>query len=671
MLIILALKGSIPDITDARRASHLLRSNGRTKLPPPLARSPMKTALGSSPRRQSSLAPRMLAPVSSSPLDHASSADPTVNRRLDFDQEPSLQETPLVNGIGSSGLRRTKRRSDIYDLSPSPVPAQQTIMEESIVEELLATESSAIVNAGQEESYVGSVGDDSGEAMEGVDQSTVNEESEVAPEPVKQPAKRGRKRKSDAIDSSQVQEEQAPARASKRLSDASAVAKVNKAGPAPPKPARGRPKKVAQPVEEEEPSTTASDGTAEHSDQEAAEEEEQEPTPPPAKPRGRPPAKGKAQAKAKAAKEDAKEAPTKEKEKPAFKKPKALADPEAKSKSKKEPARKKLTADEQQAAAEAAGTIVDVYGRPLSRSPSKSAEDAQTTRSTMSRFSRGRSLMSVFRRTAADDAPRSRHGRPILKPINFWNSDKIVRERDGTIGAVDRWIDPEPPAKPVKRGRKAAAKPKRAPSNEPVEELEEWEENAPGCLDGVVAGWPDPNEEVDLSMFYSLYLSTLFYILSFFLSFMFCCHFANTHAVVAWSEIGMEPRDVPGANFKYSKITQEDFLGCGIVELPPGGVKRPKNSRRMHMVFFVASGTVEVTVHQSEFVIHRGGVFQVPRGMLSHVFLLLHFLFFPTFFYGLCACEKSGKSRLRYARCASCATVVALCLLSSREISGL
>jgi hypothetical protein len=92
----------------------------------------------------------------------------------------------------------------------------------------------------------------------------------------------------------------------------------------------------------------------------------------------------------------------------------------------------------------------------------------------------------------------------------------------------------------------------------------------------------------------------------------------------------MEPRDVPGANFRYSKITQEDFLGCGIVELPPNGLKRPKNSRRMHMVFFVATGTVEVTVHQSSFTIHHGGVFQVPRG--ESLFSSTSCNFFGSFF---------------------------------------
>jgi hypothetical protein len=37
----------------------------------------------------------------------------------------------------------------------------------------------------------------------------------------------------------------------------------------------------------------------------------------------------------------------------------------------------------------------------------------------------------------------------------------------------------------------------------------------------------------------------------------------------------------------------------------------------MHMVFNVQSGTVEVKVHENEFTVHKGGVWQVPRGKSS------------------------------------------------------
>ena len=79
------------------------------------------------------------------------------------------------------------------------------------------------------------------------------------------------------------------------------------------------------------------------------------------------------------------------------------------------------------------------------------------------------------------------------------------------------------------------------------------------------------------------------------------------------------------------------FFGSGIVELPPEGFKRAKNSRKMQMVFFVHEGKVLVTVgppaveqngrgvsggeaETNEFVISKGGVWVVPRGMSLHCF---------------------------------------------------
>lgn len=49
--------------------------------------------------------------------------------------------------------------------------------------------------------------------------------------------------------------------------------------------------------------------------------------------------------------------------------------------------------------------------------------------------------------------------------------------------------------------------------------------------------------------------------------------------------------------------------------MPPGGVKKPKNSKKMHMVFFVYRGRVQVDISGVQFSVGKGGVFQVPRGM--------------------------------------------------------
>ncbi|KIW99450.1 uncharacterized protein Z518_11189 [Rhinocladiella mackenziei CBS 650.93] len=78
-----------------------------------------------------------------------------------------------------------------------------------------------------------------------------------------------------------------------------------------------------------------------------------------------------------------------------------------------------------------------------------------------------------------------------------------------------------------------------------------------------------------------------------------------------------------GPSFRYAKLLSTKFFGTGLVDLPPGGVKRPKNSRKMHMSFFVVKGRVTVTVgppggeetgSMTRFSIGKGGFWQVPRG---------------------------------------------------------
>lgn len=67
-------------------------------------------------------------------------------------------------------------------------------------------------------------------------------------------------------------------------------------------------------------------------------------------------------------------------------------------------------------------------------------------------------------------------------------------------------------------------------------------------------------------------------------------------------------------SFKFAKTLTTPFFGCGMVEIPPEGFKRLKNSRKMHMMFFVHSGKVVVQVCETIFTITKGGFWQVPRG---------------------------------------------------------
>lgn len=63
------------------------------------------------------------------------------------------------------------------------------------------------------------------------------------------------------------------------------------------------------------------------------------------------------------------------------------------------------------------------------------------------------------------------------------------------------------------------------------------------------------------------------------------------------------------------------FFGSGMVEIPPNGFKRVKNSRKMQMVFFVHEGKVTVDIEDVQFGMTKGGVWQVPRGEFYPFFL--------------------------------------------------
>lgn len=86
---------------------------------------------------------------------------------------------------------------------------------------------------------------------------------------------------------------------------------------------------------------------------------------------------------------------------------------------------------------------------------------------------------------------------------------------------------------------------------------------------------------------------------------------------IAFSAAKIQTREVRGANFQYSKLLGLPYLGAGMVDLPPHGSKRSKNSRKMHMVFCVLTGKVNATVGETVFSISKGGVWMVPRGKQS------------------------------------------------------
>lgn len=201
---------------------------------------------------------------------------------------------------------------------------------------------------------------------------------------------------------------------------------------------------------------------------------------------------------------------------------------------------------------------------------------------------------------------QTRSGRNSIKPVAYWKNERIEYEADEdeyynggrfvlpTIKGVVRAdeIDDRRPKKSYKpgKGKKRAA---AVESEDEEDDIEPWE-TEPGRLVGDIRAW-DPADQTG----------------------------ANAEEVeeeIALSASAIVTRDTADASFKFAKTLTMPFFGSGMVDLLPGGAKKPKNSRKMQMVFFVFYGRVEVTVNDSAFRIGKGGMWQVPRGKSQHSF---------------------------------------------------
>ena len=422
------------------------------------------------------MAPRASSVNASSP---ARAASHPIARRLDFEQdESSLQETPALSG---SGARRGKR-ADVYDIPEGSSPTRQTsaVLEESFVQEVTGNEDSLAFDGVVDESFAAQIGDD---ATTGAEQDVTAdlvelEESEIAPEPVKQPAKRGRKRKSDVLEP--AQEAGTDAVKPRKRGAASAQAsemqkKGKKSAPAPAPAVQPRRSQRVSDITEQEPSIL--DASVDAS-VDASEQLEEAPVAP--KRRGRParvqPDAGKENA---AAAKASKNAAAKDKTDAVFKKPPkpaAKSKGKAEAKNSQEPKSKEKTPQTDGADA---GKLVDVYGNPLSK---KDIEQMSTT-SAGSRYGRGRHL-SVFREMDPEAVARvGRTGRHRVAPLDFWKNDRISYDVDGSMTSIVKNQDPEEPAKKHKSSTTKGKKRTLTAIEEDDVELDPWEEE-----DGILVG---------------------------------------------------------------------------------------------------------------------------------------------------------------------------------------
>ena len=217
----------------------------------------------------------------------------------------------------------------------------------------------------------------------------------------------------------------------------------------------------------------------------------------------------------------------------------------------------------------------------------------------------------------------TRSGRISAKPLEFWKGERyeydtdnedLVPDKGGrhiklaTIKSVVRMeAGPDEP-KAKRRGRPGTGARGRPKRHTPIEDIEEeedrsdWEDD-PGHIMGECIAWrpeyeaepPEGEEEVEV-----------------------------IDEEVAISEAAVQMKDIKGATFQFAKTLTLPFFGSGLVDLPPHSEKKPKNARKMQMVFFVHYGSVVVKLAGTEFRIGKGGQFFVPRGK-THMHILIFF----------------------------------------------
>ena len=242
-------------------------------------------------------------------------------------------------------------------------------------------------------------------------------------------------------------------------------------------------------------------------------------------------------------------------------------------------------------------------GRPKLATISESESPEVHRAPPMPRNNRG--LFILRRETPIEGTgfQQTRSGRNSIKPVSYWKGEKIEYEEEEVEDGDRKFLLPQI-KQVIRRDEVDQPKRSRAPSTKPrkakrrgatgresmeTDDLEEepWE-SEPGRIVGEIRSW-DPEDQIGSQA-------------------------DEREEEIALSSAAIITRDIAGATFRFAKTLTLPFFGSGMVDLPPGAIKKPKNSRKMQMVFFVYYGRVQVTVNDNVFRISRGGMWQVPRG---------------------------------------------------------
>lgn len=235
---------------------------------------------------------------------------------------------------------------------------------------------------------------------------------------------------------------------------------------------------------------------------------------------------------------------------------------------------------------------------------------------------KGRSLY-ILKRENPESAPtHTRSGRVSVRPLAYWRNERCVfgdgeaaegqRYPLSTIKEIIRTeeLEPENKGKGKNGGKKKKSSKSKKRQHESDDEedpnQDEWEKED-GVLHGLVPKWDaaagNATEDEVTRKKPSRSQNVLMSLLTVF-------------EEIAYAPIGIKTKEVKGSTFLFAKLLTSSFIGSGILDLPPEGVKKAKNSKKMHMVFYVCHGRVLVDVSGVGFSAGKGCVFQVPRGKL-------------------------------------------------------
>lgn len=232
-----------------------------------------------------------------------------------------------------------------------------------------------------------------------------------------------------------------------------------------------------------------------------------------------------------------------------------------------------------------------------------------------------RSLYVLRKETPADDSVTlTRSGRMSVKPLAYWRNERCVwggspqtELKNGTrfpLNSIKEIIRTEehysPAARKARKARKGKGKARIKTEDDAEDELEvvsdddsveHWEIDS-GTVRGTISEWDseqgaplDVEQEIDIAH--------------------------SRQAIQTYVPAAKNGKETP--TFKYSKLFSNEFMSVGLVDLPPGGIKKPKNAQKMQMTFYVVKGRVTASVgpvlgDMTTFSIGTGGFWQVPRG---------------------------------------------------------